>query len=165
MLLSNMLPQDNIVGIFRSHPLMFIGKWVVIFSVTNTTAFISLFFLNREVQDIILFGITMLLMLGALLISSFTHWWVNTDIITTEKLICIRYHGLFRYSIDEFALHSIQAIDVRQHGVLQNLFGFGNVELSSEVTGGAKIILKNISNIDHLVHLLRRDKTASNPAA
>ena len=154
-----MLRDEDIVGIFRSHPLMFIGRWVIILSVTNTIAFTSLFFVERELLHIILFGVFLVLFLTGLLVSSFTHWWVNTDIITRTKLVCVRYHGLFRFSVDELALHNIQAIDIRQEGVLQNLFGFGDVELSSEVTGSEKIILRNVCNLDRLVHLLHGEVT------
>lgn len=136
---------------------MLLGKWLMILIVTNTLAVIALLILDRSPLDILLFAGLLLLIISAAFVSTFTHWWVNTDILTTDKLICVRYHGLFRFSVDELALEDIRAIDIRQDGILQNLFGYGNVELSSELTGNPKIMLKNICNVDRLSRLLRQN--------
>lgn len=73
----------------------------------------------------------------------FTNYYLDTWIITTERIIDVEQRAFFVRDITEFRLDRIQDITVRVRGFLPTLLDFGNIEL---VTAGEKslFIMKTI---------------------
>jgi hypothetical protein len=151
--------SGEIHAVFVSHPMMLIFKWSVILGLW----LVSLAFLLMIVPDMFVirtvFFLTMIVGLSAMLISVFIHWSVNTDILTDRQLISVHFHGLFHYSLEEIELSNVHSIDVRQEGILPNIFNYGDLLISSEIFGKNTqhdIILKNIAHINDVAKKVKK---------
>lgn len=143
---------------YRSHVLMLIGKWLVIVFLAACFLLAVSPSLPAAPLDFVLLIGSAFLIFGGLLVTSFTHWRVNTDLITHDRLICVRLHGIFHYSVDSIPLRKVHSIDFRQEGLLQNLFGYGNIYIASELYNEAEknIVLRNIARFEEPVEQLRQ---------
>jgi len=151
--------HSEFLDVFHSHPLILIAKWLVMVLLVICITGLIFIILPREITFYLLFAMFVVLVFFGLLLSSYTHWRVNTDIVTKENLVCIRFHGLFHFSIEEYAIWEMHSIDVRMEGFFQNVFSYGNVLISGDIVNDdltENIVLKNIGHVHRLVEVLHQ---------
>ncbi|MEX2043451.1 MAG: PH domain-containing protein, partial [Patescibacteria group bacterium] len=70
----------------------------------------------------------------ALVTYFFIRWidfYLDVAIVTSDRIVDIDQHGLFRRTVDELDCKMIQDVSATKHGILQTLFNFGTVEIQT----------------------------------
>ncbi|HAU65990.1 MAG: hypothetical protein UT30_C0012G0011 [Candidatus Uhrbacteria bacterium GW2011_GWF2_39_13] len=85
----------------------------------------------------------------------FTDYYLDTWIITNERIISIEQNGLFNRTASELDLSSVQDTTAEIRGILQTVFTYGNVFVQ---TAGEKsrFHFKNIDNPEEVKQLINR---------
>jgi hypothetical protein len=78
-----------------------------------------------------------------------TDYWLDTWIVTSERIINIEQHGLFKRTVSELPLEQVQDVTSETHGFLETFLTFGDVYIQS---AGEKqrFQFKNIDNQDQV---------------
>jgi membrane protein YdbS with pleckstrin-like domain len=63
--------------------------------------------------------------------TGFTDYYLDTWIVTNERIINIEQHGLFQRTASELGLTNVQDVTAEISGVLETVFKFGNVEIQT----------------------------------
>lgn len=93
--------------------------------------------------------------------SSFVEFYLDTWIITNDRLVDVRQISLFARTISEVDLYQIQDVTTEVKGFFPSIFNYGNIYLQ---TAGPvpKFILYNVPNPDQLrqaiIELASQDK-------
>ncbi|MDP2631963.1 MAG: PH domain-containing protein [Candidatus Uhrbacteria bacterium] len=82
----------------------------------------------------LLFSVYLLFVL-VIIITQFTDYYLDTWIVTTERIINIEQRGLFTRTISELHLNQIQDVTAERKGILSMFLNFGQVYIQ---TAGAK---------------------------
>lgn len=61
----------------------------------------------------------------------FTDWYLDTWIVTTERIINVEQHGLFSRTASELHLMNIQDVTSEVHGLIRTFLNFGNVYIQT----------------------------------
>jgi membrane protein YdbS with pleckstrin-like domain len=63
--------------------------------------------------------------------TGFTDYYLDTWIVTNERIINIEQHGLFQRTASELSLTTVQDVTAEISGVLETVFKYGNVEIQT----------------------------------
>ncbi|MFA4845320.1 MAG: PH domain-containing protein [Patescibacteria group bacterium] len=83
----------------------------------------------------------------------FTDYYLDTWIITNERIINIEQEGLFNRTASELDLASVQDATAEIRGILQTIFTYGNVFVQTGAEK-ARFHFKNIDNPEHVKELI-----------
>jgi len=85
----------------------------------------------------------------------FTDYYLDTWIITNERILNNEQEGLFKRTESELDLVSIQDTTAETHGFLQTIFTFGNVVIQ---TAGEKerFVFKNVDNPEKIKAIIMK---------
>lgn len=86
-----------------------------------------------------------------IIISQFTDYYLDTWIVTNERVIDIEHHGLFARTMSELRLSQVQDVTSETHGFLQMFLTFGDVHIQT-AAGRARFNFKRIDNPDDVKH-------------
>jgi len=132
-------PNENILAVYRRHWLILFGDIAIISFLGLILLIISLV-LKRFLPGIYLeplrpltFWIifTFYQALWIALFIKLADYWLDAWILTNERIIDIEQRGLFRREISEFKLDKIQDVSTDVKGVIQTLFGYGDVQVET----------------------------------
>lgn len=136
---------------------MLVGKFFVVFFVMNILFWVIFPFLSGVIQ--MLFLLWTILITFGVFVSSYIHWKLNIDVVTKEKLICLRFHGLFDFSLEELSLSQVKSINLNQKGLLQNIFCYGYINIASEFHEEGQhenvLVLKNIWPAEKVLNTIK----------
>lgn len=85
----------------------------------------------------------------------FTDYYLDTWIITNERIINIEQEGLFNRTASELDLAAVQDTTAEIRGILQTLFTYGQVYVQTAGEKG-RFHFKNIDNPEHVKELVTR---------
>lgn len=85
----------------------------------------------------------------------FTDYYLDTWIITNERIINIEQQGLFNRTASELDLTSVQDTTAEIRGILQTIFTYGQVYVQTAGERG-RFHFKNIDNPEHVKELITR---------
>lgn len=85
----------------------------------------------------------------------FTDYYLDTWIITNERIINIEQEGLFHRTASELDLAAVQDTTAEIHGFLQTVFSFGNVFVQTAGEKG-RFNFKNIDNPEHVKEVIAK---------
>lgn len=85
----------------------------------------------------------------------FTDYYLDTWIITNERIINIEQEGLFHRTASELDLAAVQDTTAEIHGMLQTIFTYGQVYVQTAGEKG-RFHFKNIDNPEHVKELVTR---------
>lgn len=85
----------------------------------------------------------------------FTDYYLDTWIITNERIINIEQEGLFHRTASELDLAAVQDATAEIHGFLQTIFSFGNVFVQTAGEKG-RFHFKNIDNPEHVKEVIAK---------
>lgn len=150
--------ESNIIGIYRSHPLVLLKKWFVMTVLSGIIFFLTLVVPAQNIKLRIIIGVLFFLVILSLLISSYIQWRSNIIVITEKKIVMVKLQGVFRFSLEEFYLERVKGLDIVREGIMQNVFDFGDIHVSGEIHGdeGTDTVLKNIWPVDEAFSLLKK---------
>ena len=132
-------PNENLVALYRRHPLILWTEIIIIFLIA--LLFLGIFFFLRSALPFLkeppyqtLISWVAFLFYHGLFIAFFVvfaDYWLDIWIITTERVIDIEQKGLFRREVSEFKLDKIQDVSFDIRGILPSLFDFGDVQIET----------------------------------
>lgn len=139
-LLPNQEPHEEVVIFLRRHWIDFLK--IVIYTVLLVSVpiivMLALQLLGAELLDSPtlqpLIAITVpayLLIVFAITITEITDYWLDTWIVTTERIIDIKQSGLFNRHVSEVHLHQIQDITSETSGILETFITYGDVYIQT----------------------------------
>jgi hypothetical protein len=76
-----------------------------------------------------------------------TDYWLDTWIVTSERIINIEQHGLFKRTVSELPLDQVQDVTSETHGFLETFLTYGDVYIQS-AGERQRFQFKNIDNQD-----------------
>lgn len=85
----------------------------------------------------------------------FTDYYLDTWIITNERIINIEQEGLFNRTASELDLAAVQDTTAEIRGILQTIFTYGQVYVQTAGEKG-RFHFKNIDNPEHVKELITR---------
>lgn len=130
--------DENIILVVRKHYLVLSSPFAV--GVLMIISIIALYFIvnyqgfltNRPAE----LGAILATFAGIIytILFSFKGWlikYLDILVLTTKHLVVIRQDGLFRRGVSVLDLSTIQDVAIRQHGVIQTIFGFGKIDVQT----------------------------------
>jgi hypothetical protein len=132
-------PYEKLFILIRGHMLINLG-WVITSIVMLCIPFVVYIlliqfdieigeFLNTQAQ--IVAGLIYLSVFLSYVFFNFIDWYYDIYLITNERLIDYNFSPLTSVHVSEIALQDIQDIKVSTIGFMPNIFGYGNVIVSS----------------------------------
>lgn len=156
--LPNMQPGETSVLFLRRH-------WIDLLKIFLTTFFLLLVpvaiaiviaFMGVDTATMPLVGPALRLALSAYLMivvvvtmTEITDYWLDTWIVTTERIINIEQHGLFKRLVSEVPLEQVQDVTSETHGFLETFLTYGDVYIQ---TAGERVRFQfvNVDNPDQV---------------
>jgi len=133
-------PDEKIILVLRRHwfvlvplcitagvlvllpPLAFFG-----IRYTNPT-----FFLNPVLTPLFVLGLSMfVLFAGVFLYQQYIDFYLDTWIVTDQRILNIEQHGLFARTVSELRLFRVQDVTAEVHGFLHTMFNYGDVHIQT----------------------------------
>jgi uncharacterized membrane protein YdbT with pleckstrin-like domain len=158
--LPNSLPNETTILFLRRH-------WVEIFSIFFHAfvmiAILGLFYFTLFLDGFSAFNSPILAPIIAvgtcsyllfcliIIISQITDYYLDTWIVTNERVIDIEHRGLFSRTMSELRLGQIQDVTSETHGFLQTFLTYGDVHIQT-AAGRARFNFKKIDNPDDVKH-------------
>ena len=168
--LPNQQPHERVVIFLRAHPFALI-KIAIIFLMLLITPILVIFLLWTDVAPLLanawagplltLLSATYLLVLWMFTFQSFIDYYLDTWIVTNERIINTEQHGLFHRVVSELHLSQIQDVTAELEGVLQSFLVFGDVHIQ---TAGerTRFEFKDVANPEkvkqNILRLIEEDK-------
>jgi len=93
---------------------------------------------------------------------SFTRYYLNVWVLTTERIVAIKQHGYFRREVSSALLNRVQDVTSDVTGVLPSLLGLGNINVQS---AGAtnELHMRGIPRPEEMRDLILRHASADAP--
>lgn len=162
--LPNARPNEQVVLFLRRHwfsPLTIIFWFVILMLIPIAISWYFIETLQTWLLDpffgpvMIVFGSMYVLSVWLFAFMEFTDFYLDTWIITNERILNNEQEGLFKRTESELDLVSIQDTTAETHGFLQTIFTFGNVLIQ---TAGEKerFNFKNVDNPEKIKALIMR---------
>jgi membrane protein YdbS with pleckstrin-like domain len=85
----------------------------------------------------------------------FTDYYLDTWIVTNERIINIEQEGLFHRTASELDLAAVQDVTAEIRGILQTVFTYGNVFVQTAGSKG-RFHFKNINNPEEVKEKINR---------
>ena len=160
--LPNQRPDERVVLFLRRHWFAILSIATAFTLLTSVPLLLGWFFWDtvqgwteQEVLGpiIVIIGSIYFLSVWLFAFLEFTDYYLDTWIITSERIINIEQQGLFNRTASELDLASVQDTTAEIRGIWQTLFTYGNVFVQ---TGGekARFHFKNIDNPEHVKELI-----------
>ena len=162
--LPNQRPNEHVILFLRRHWFALLAI-VAAFCLLNGVPLVAGWYFFETVKNWFAHPIIgpLLVILGSIYVLSiwlfafleFTDYYLDTWIITNERIINIEQEGLFNRTASELDLAAVQDTTAEIRGVLQTLFTYGQVYVQ---TAGEKghFHFKNIDNPEHVKELITR---------
>jgi hypothetical protein len=85
----------------------------------------------------------------------FTDFYLDTWIVTNERIINIEQEGLFHRTASELDLAAVQDTTAEIRGIMQTVFTYGNVYVQTAGEKG-RFLFKNIDNPEHVKEVVTK---------
>lgn len=162
--LPNQRPNEHVVLFMRRH-------WIAVFAIVVAFLFlivvplaIGAFFwprieiyLDHPVLGplIVLAGSIYFLSIWLFAFLEFTDYYLDTWIVTNERIINIEQEGLFHRTASELDLAAVQDATAEIRGIIQTLLSYGNVFIQTAGEKG-RFHFKNIDDPEHVKEVVTR---------
>ncbi len=131
---------EKIEYLLRRHPLTFVPK-LILFLTLMAVPFIIYFLINNLFANLfaneiifpaaILLASIYFLTIYLFFYIQFLEFYLDSWIVTNDRIVDIEQHGLFSQTISELDLYRVQDVTVDVHGVFPTLFKYGNVKVKT----------------------------------
>lgn len=133
-------PYESVVFFLRRHWLMFMNQvvLVMILGFIPIAAYILFSAFSPEIlagafsrPALILLGSSFYLLLLMSIMTKFVDYYLDTWVVTNDRILNVEQHGLFSRTVSELDLSKVQDVTSEVHGVIASLFDFGNVYIQT----------------------------------
>jgi len=133
-------PDEKIILVLRRHWLVLLSLAlslvVVLFLPVSAFAVIRsvspLFFTNPVITPLfVLGGSIFFLFTWLFLYQHYLDYYLDTWIVTDERILNIEQHGLFARTVAELRLFRVQDVTAEIHGFLHTMLDYGNVHIQT----------------------------------
>lgn len=90
-----------------------------------------------------------------IVMTQFTDYYLDTWIVTTERVINIEQHGLFSRVVSELHLNQVQDVTSETHGFLATILSYGDVYIQTAGTR-ERFNFKGIDNPDQVKRIISK---------
>lgn len=134
--LPNQLPDENITGLYRRHPITIFGLYVALFVIIILPigAYIYLRLTQAAVMQnaatfaLVVMGSGLFFMFIILfLYQQFLDYWLDMWIVTNRRIINIEQRGLFSRTTSELRLYRVQDVTAEVTGFMHSMLDYGMV--------------------------------------
>jgi len=162
--LPNQRPDEHVILFLRRHWFALLGIATAFFLLCGLPLGLGWYFQETilEWADRPVIG-PLLVLIGSIYFLSvwlfafieFTDYYLDTWIITNERIINIEQEGLFNRTASELDLAAVQDTTAEIRGIWQTLFTYGQVYVQTAGEKG-RFHFKNIDNPEHVKELVTR---------
>lgn len=160
--LPNQRPDEHVVLFLRRHWFAILAICIAFVLLTTVPLIIGWYFwatlnvwLNHAVAGPIIVALGSIYFLSIWLFAflEVTDYYLDTWIITNERIINIEQEGLFIRTASELDLAAVQDTTAEIRGILQTLFTYGQVFVQTAGEKG-RFHFKNIDNPEHVKEIV-----------
>lgn len=153
-------PDEKVILVVRKHPLVLAYSFLAggMIAISLLVLYFTFRYLNVISGEEItaLAGLLVYFFILYTLLFTFNGWlvkYLDILILTTKHLVVIRQEGLFKRGVSVLDLGAIQDVAIKQTGILQTLFGFGQIviQTAGEIPNFVYSGVANPSNIQDSV--------------
>lgn len=162
--LPNQRPNEKVVLFLRRHWFAILAIIFAFLILITIPTFLILFFwdtvetwLNHSLLGPLFVVVSSIYFLSVWLFAflEFTDYYLDTWIVTNERIINIEQEGLFNRTASELDLASIQDTTAEIHGILQTVFTYGQVYVQTAGEKG-RFHFKNINNPEEVKEIITK---------
>lgn len=174
--LPNQRPNEHVILFLRRHWFALLTIFMAFLLLTGLPLLIGYYFwetfqtwLGHELLGpiIVILASIYCLSIWLLVFLEFTDYYLDTWIVTNERIINIEQAGLFHRTASELDLAAVQDTTAEIRGILQTIFTYGNVFVQTAGMKG-RFHFKNIDDPEHVKEivnqLVEEDKRRLNAA-
>jgi hypothetical protein len=154
-------PEERVYLVIREHWLYFLSRlsiWIIIAIALvlvdhYAQAYVPIVSHAPYVSYIDLVKTMLLLFITLGVFITWTLYYLNTKIVTDQRVVEISHQNIFSHTISELSLSKIEDVTSETKGLLGNIFGFGNVYIQ---TAGReeRFVFKSVPQPDKLERLI-----------
>jgi hypothetical protein len=132
-------PNETILAVYHRHWfILFLNLFLIGF--VGIIAIVAVFILRRYVSAFATYPLgNILLWIGVVALQGawiaafvkITDYWLDTWIVTNERIIDIEQKGLFKRDITEFKLNKVQDVSFEIKGIIPTLLVYGNLRITT----------------------------------
>lgn len=143
-------PDEQLILAAREHSGLLLFRLAQVSAgemLASIGAAVAAYFLSRDIILSIAVLLTLGLVSSGLLIREMVHWYFHVYIVTTKKILEVRYNPLFSELSSSVLLDQLRCteIDAEMRGFVSELIDLGNVEITFDrPTHQEEFILRNI---------------------
>lgn len=89
--------------------------------------------------------------------NTFTQYFLNVWVITTQRIVNIRQYGFFDRKVSSFLLVRVQDVTTTVDGILADLFGFGSVQVETAGTASHQFVMDGVADPVGMRDLIMRE--------
>ncbi|MCR4278788.1 MAG: PH domain-containing protein [bacterium] len=90
------------------------------------------FFLNPVLTPLFVLGLSIFVLFAILfLYQQYLDYYLDTWVVTDQRILNIEQHGLFARTVSELRLFRIQDVTAEIHGFLHTMFNYGDVHIQT----------------------------------
>lgn len=162
--LPNQRSDEHVILFLRRHwfaLLSIVSAFVLLISVPLAVVWYFLEIVNAWLAHpvigplLVILGSIYFLSIWLFAFLEFTDYYLDTWIITNERIINIEQEGLFNRTASELDLAAVQDTTAEIRGIFQTLFTYGQVYVQTAGEKG-RFHFKNIDNPEHVKELVTR---------
>lgn len=162
--LPNQRPDEHVVLFLRRHWIAVLAIVIAFLFLIGLPLLIGSYFwptVERWLEHpffgplIVIFGSIYFLSIWLFAFLEFTDYYLDTWIVTNERIINIEQEGLFHRTASELDLAAVQDTTAEIRGITQTLLGYGNVFVQTAGERG-RFHFKNISDPERVKELVTK---------
>lgn len=151
--------SESIVAVIQDHWVVMIMPFLLY--LVGWLLAVTLFFLGDILALEIAFLDPIFKLLALLTVLAIHHWlfiyffwWeMSSWIITTHRLIGFRFLPYVRHDTSFVMIQEINEIDKRKHGLIQNVFNYGTIQINL-LAGHEMVLIEHVPNPSRMVNLV-----------
>lgn len=133
-------PDEKTIFFLRRHPIVFFGEMLYVVALAAVPVGVGLMLDNvwpglfagpMTLPALILFASAYYLFIWLFFLGSFVDYYLDTWVLTTERILNVEQHGLFARTVSELDLASVQDVTSEVRGLLPSLLRYGNVYIQT----------------------------------
>lgn len=162
--LPNQRPDEHVILFLRRHWFALLAIAAAFILLVGIPLLVSWYFIETVENWIahpvigpllVIIGSIYFLSIWLFAFLEFTDYYLDTWIITNERIINIEQEGLFNRTASELDLAAVQDTTAEIRGIVQTLFTYGQVYVQTAGEKG-RFHFKNIDNPEHVKELVTR---------
>ena len=163
--LPNQRPDEHVILFLRRHWFAILAVVFAFILLVGTPLVVGGWYFQETLENwmmnpiigpiLIIIGSIYFLSIWLFAFLEFTDYYLDTWIITNERIINIEQEGLFHRTASELDLAAVQDTTAEIRGILQTVFTYGQVYVQTAGEKG-RFHFKNIDNPEHVKELVTR---------